>query len=31
MKSTYQENERSKSIDLIKNSKLFDKEKAGKE
>ncbi len=30
MKSTYQENERSKSIDLIKNSELFDREKAGK-
>ena len=30
MKSTYQEYQRSKSIDLIKNSELFDREKAGK-
>ena len=28
--STYQENERTKSIDLINNSELFDREKAGK-
>lgn len=30
MKSTYQENRRSKSIELIKNSEHFDREKAGK-
>lgn len=30
MKSTYQEKQRSKSIDLIKNSSLFEGEKAGK-